>query len=79
MDTLVRMGDGSVKLLVYRENTYTNQYLDFNLQHFLYQKMGVVRTLMNKCDKIVLNEADRRKEKETIKESVNYVATQSGL
>ena len=54
LDTLiVRHEDGSVKLLVYRKSTHTDQYLNFKLHHPLHQKLGVFRTLLDRCNKIV--------------------------
>ena len=71
LDTLiVRKEDGSVKLLVYRKKTHTDQYLDFNSQHPLHQKLGVVRTLMDRKDNIVNEQNDREEEDKRIRKAL---------
>ena len=45
---LDRKGDGCVKLLVYRKKTHINQYLYFNSHHALHQKLGIVKTLIDR-------------------------------
>ncbi|XP_072039787.1 uncharacterized protein [Amphiura filiformis] len=71
LDTLiVRKEDGSVKLLVYRKATHTDQYLNFSSHHPIYHKLGVVRTLLDRMDKIVTEPEDRQKEKDNIKKAL---------
>ena len=72
LDTLLeRKEDGSVKVKVYRKKTHTNQYLAFDSHHPLHQKLGVPRTLLNRCDEIVTEEEDRKEEWNTIKNALN--------
>ena len=67
LDTLIdRREDGSLKLRVYRKKTHTNQYLSFKSHHPLHQKLGVVRTLLDRCENLVTEERDKISEKETI-------------
>ena len=60
LDTLiVRKPDGHVKILVYRKKTHTDQYLNFDSHHPLHQKLGVIRTLLDRCNNIVTDDLDR--------------------
>ncbi|CAH3157701.1 unnamed protein product, partial [Porites evermanni] len=68
LDTLItRREDGSIKLLVYRKATYTDQYLPFQLHHPLQHKIAVIRTLLERSDSIVPEEGDGKQEEEHIR------------
>ncbi|XP_072041354.1 uncharacterized protein [Amphiura filiformis] len=68
LDTLiVRKPDGTVKLLVYRKKTHTDQYLNFTSQHPLHQKLGVIRTLLDRMQNIVTEDEDKKEEEERIR------------
>ena len=70
LDTLiVRKEDGSLKLLVYRKKTHTDQYLNFQSQHPLHQKLGVIRTLMDRMDNVVTEEGDKKEEEAKIRKA----------
>ncbi|XP_072033115.1 uncharacterized protein [Amphiura filiformis] len=71
LDTLiVRKPDKSIKLMVYRKKTHTDQYLSFTSHHPLHQKMGVVRTLLDRKDRIVTEEEDKIKEEAHIRQAL---------
>ena len=59
---MVRKEDGTTKLLVHRKKTHTDQYLNFNSHHPLHQKLAVIKTLLDRCNNIVTDPEDRRKE-----------------
>ena len=53
------------------KKTHTNQYLAFDSHHPLHQKLGMPRTLLNRCEEIVTEEEDRKEERNTIKNALN--------
>ena len=63
-DTLLeRKESGEMKVLIFRKNTHTEQYLHFSSHHPLRQKMGVIRSLLDRCETLVTEEEDKRKER----------------
>ena len=61
---MVRKEDGTIKLLVYRKKTHTDQYLNFISHHPLHQKLRVITTLLDRCNNIVTDPEDTRQEEE---------------
>ena len=66
----MRKPDGSVKLCIYRKKTHTDQYLQFSSHHPLHQKLGVIRTLLDRSESIVTEEEDRVLEELHIKKAL---------
>ena len=59
--------DGGIKVKVYKKPTHTDQYLMFDSNHHIGQKLGIVSTLRNRIDTIVTTEEDKIQEKESMK------------
>ncbi|XP_035672164.1 uncharacterized protein LOC118413102 [Branchiostoma floridae] len=71
LDTLlVRKEDGTVKLLVYRKSTHTDQYLNFQSHHPLHQKLGVIRTLLDRCNTVTTEDQDKEQETQHVKRAL---------
>ena len=69
LDTCVRVdNDGTFSTKVYRKKTHTNQYLNFNSNHHLGQKVGIVSTLMKRLE-LITHDDDKEKEKDLVAEA----------
>ncbi|KAI8486248.1 hypothetical protein Bbelb_359640 [Branchiostoma belcheri] len=55
--------DGSLQIRIYRKPTHTDQYLNFDSNHPLDHKLGVIRTLFHRANTIVSDPQDLETEK----------------
>ncbi len=62
--------DGTIRTRVYRKETHTDQYLNFESNHPLEHKKGVVRTLVHRAKTEVRGDDERRKEIEHLKDAL---------
>ena len=67
---MVVESDGSISMKVSRKDTHTDQYLNFNSNHPLEHNKGVVRTLMNRVDRLVSDETELQREKYHIRKTL---------
>ena len=68
LDTLIiQKPDGTIKFLVYRKPTHTDQYLNSMSEHPLHKKMGVIRTFFDRMNSVVTEEEDRLIEEEGVR------------
>jgi hypothetical protein len=71
LDTLiVRKEDCTVKLLVYRKPTHTDQYLNYQSHHPLHQKLGVIRTVYDRKDQVITEQADKKAEESKVQDAL---------
>ena len=63
LDVLVKRNqNGTVTTTIFRKATHTDQYLNFTSHHPLHQKLGVVRSLIDRKDTIVTDPEEKNKE-----------------
>ena len=67
---MVVKADGSISTKVFRKDTHTNQYLNFDSNHPLEHEKGVVSTLMNRADRLVSDETELQREKDYIRKAL---------
>ena len=67
LDTEIHVkDDGSTKIKIYRKATHTDQYLHFNSNHHIKQKIGIIQTFRNRIDTLVTEEEDKKLEEEHV-------------
>ena len=67
LDTRIHVKeDRTIRTTVYRKKTHTNQYLNFNSNHHIRQKLGIISTLERRMETIVQEEDSKEEEKELI-------------
>ena len=64
--------DGTIKTRAYRKATYTDQYLNFESNHPLEHKRGVVRTLAHRVESIFSDPKDREGEIDHVRTALSY-------
>ena len=63
LDTEVRLKeDKKIEISIYRKSTHTDQYLNFNSNHHISQKIGIVGTLRHRINTIITTEDEKKKE-----------------
>ena len=55
--------DRSLKFTIFRKKTHTDQYLHFNSNHHMSQKLGIPKTLNRRADMLVTDKSEQEKEK----------------
>ena len=59
-----------MKSTVYTKKTHTDQNVNFASHHPKHEKLGVVRTLMSRCETITSEEGDKKEEVEHLREAL---------
>ena len=71
LDTLVHIKeDKTVKTTIYRKSTHTDQYLDFQSNHHVKQKMGIIGTFRHRINELITNEEDKMAEEAHVKKAL---------
>ena len=61
LDTLLKLNNGEIFVLVYRKPTHTDQYLHYSSHHQTSCKESVVSSLFNREFSIIANKDELRK------------------
>ena len=62
--------DKHVKLKIYRKKTHTDQYLNFQSNHHISQKLGIISTFNHRIDTIITEESDKEEERKRVKKKM---------
>ena len=71
LDTLVHvMEDGRTKITIYRKATHTDQYLDYQSNHHVKQKIGIIDTFKHRIKELITEEEDKKKETRHVRKAL---------
>ena len=71
LDTLVHvLPNGTTKITIYRKATHTDQYLDFQSNHHVKQKIGIISTFKHRIEELVTEEKDKKKELQHVRKAL---------
>ena len=59
---VIVLEDRTVKTTIYRKPTHTDQYLNFESNHHVKQKIGIISTFEHSIEELVTTEEDKKKE-----------------
>ena len=63
--------DKHVKLTIYRKKTHTDQYLNFESNHHISQKLGIINTFQHRINTIITDEKDKEEERRRVKSKLS--------
>ena len=71
MDTQIEvLEDKTLKIKIYKKPTHTDQYLMYNSNHHIGQKLGIISTLKHRIQTIVTTEEDKKEEEREMKNAL---------
>ena len=71
LDTEINIdSSGNLFFKIYRKPTHTSQYLNFQSNHHISQKLGIVSTFQHRIDTIITKEEDKTKEQQEVAKSL---------
>ena len=71
LDTLVHvLPTKDIKITIYRKATHTDQYLDFESNHHIKQKIGIFRTFEHRINTLITEEEDKKKETSHVRKAL---------
>ena len=62
--------DGHLKIKIYRKPTHTDQYLMFDSNHHISQKLGIISTMKHRINTLITEDDDKKVEEERMKASM---------
>ena len=79
LDTLLKLDNGEISVLIYRNPTHTDQYLHYSSHHQTSCKESVVSSLFNRAYSIITNKDDLHKENARIKQVLKEMDIRKAL